>query len=131
MSEPFNFWQDHSERFLLMAYLYERQKVMEHPSCMASKTGTCGDSITIYLAINQKIITDFSYELQGCIHTNACCNALAEMSKGKTIDQCWEITPDTIISFLETLPKDHFHCAELAVGTFYLALSRYDSTPLL
>jgi len=24
---------------------------------------------------------------------------------------------------LETLPPDHFHCAELAVGAFYLALA--------
>ncbi len=42
---------------------------------------------------------------------------------GKTIEAAWEITPEEVIRFLETLPEDHFHCAELAVGAFYLALT--------
>ena len=39
------------------------------------------------------------------------------------MDEAWEITPETVANFLETLPADHYHCAELAVGTLYLALS--------
>jgi nitrogen fixation NifU-like protein len=28
-----------------------------------------------------------------------------------------------VADYLEPLPEDHFHCAELAVGAFYLALA--------
>jgi len=124
MTDNFNFWQDHSERFLLMAYFYERNRRMTDPDGMASKTGVCGDSVTIYLQVKNGGISDFSYELQGCLHTNACCNALAEMVAGQPLEKCWQFTPEDVINDLQTLPPDHFHCAELAVGTLYLALSK-------
>jgi nitrogen fixation NifU-like protein len=44
-------------------------------------------------------------------------------ARGKTIDQAWEITPEQVVEYLQTLPPDHEHCAQLAVGGLYLALS--------
>jgi nitrogen fixation NifU-like protein len=32
-----------------------------------------------------------------------------------------------VADFLKTLPADHFHCAELAVGALYLALASLKS----
>lgn len=39
--------------------------------------------------------------------------------------EAWEITPEKVTDYLETLPKEYAHCAELAVGAFYLALINY------
>ncbi|MCP4673404.1 MAG: iron-sulfur cluster assembly scaffold protein, partial [Desulfobacula sp.] len=39
----------------------------------------------------------------------------------------WKISPEKVNKFLETLPEDHFHCAELAVGALYLALADLES----
>ena len=99
---------------------------MPNPAGVGSKTGDCGDTITFYLAIENGIITAVNFEIDGCINTCACCNGLANLVEGKTVRQAWEVTPENIIEYLETLPADHYHCAELAVGAFYLALS--DST---
>lgn len=123
MKRPFDLWNDHSDTFLTMAYLWDRRKILEQPNGYGRKTGDCGDSITIYLATEKGVISQVNYELEGCINTNACCNALATLVEGKEIEQCWEITPNDIIHILETLPIDHYHCAELTVGTFYLALT--------
>jgi nitrogen fixation NifU-like protein len=41
------------------------------------------------------------------------------------VEDAWEITPEAIIDYLETLPPEHAHCAELSVGAFYLALSNF------
>ncbi len=106
-----------------MAYLWDRRKAMPQPDGYATKRGDCGDTITIYLALQNAQISAITFELEGCMHTNACCNALAVLVEGKTVSQAWEITPKDIIEFLETLPIDHHHCAELTVGTFYLALA--------
>jgi len=122
MSDGFDFWQDHSERFLLMAYQYERNRKLEMPDGIATKTGVCGDSVTIYIAFSDDRLDELTYELQGCLHTNACCNSLAVMAVGQPLDRCWKITPEDLIADLKTLPEDHYHCAELVVGTFYLAL---------
>jgi len=61
--------------------------------------------------------------VDGCLNTIGCCDALATLAEGKRLDESWEITPNDIIQMLETLPADHHHCAELTVGTFYLALA--------
>jgi hypothetical protein len=41
------------------------------------------------------------------------------------VDDAWEILPDHVAAYLKTLPDNHWHCAELSVGGFYLALSDY------
>ncbi len=128
MKEPFDFWQDHSEQFLVMANLYERSKVMDNPDGVGRKTGDCGDTVTIYLAVEHGIVAQLTYQLQGCINTNACANALAVMVEGKPVEHCWNVTPNDVIDFLQTLPKDHHHCAELAVGTLYLALADWEKS---
>jgi nitrogen fixation NifU-like protein len=125
MADDFDFWQDHSEEFLVNAYLHERRKSMDDPDGTASKTGDCGDSITIYLSVDNGLLQQLTFELDGCMNTNACCNCLAGMVEGKDVEDCWEITPQSVIDYLKTLPEDHYHCAELAVGTFYLALAEY------
>ena len=59
------------------------------------------------------------------MNTNACANTVACMAEGKQIDEAWEITPEKVAEFLETLPAEEIHCAELAVGAFYLALTNF------
>jgi len=59
------------------------------------------------------------------LNTNACANTVARLGEGKSLEGAWEITPEMIIEYLETLPSHETHCAELAVGAFYLALSGY------
>jgi len=128
MSDDFDFWQDHSEEFLVNAYLYERRQRMKNPDGTASKTGDCGDTVTVYISVDFGRVDRLTFELDGCMNTNACCNCLAEMVEGKAVDTCWDISPQSIIEYLKTLPEDHHHCAELAVGTFYLALADYGAS---
>jgi nitrogen fixation protein NifU and related proteins len=49
-------------------------------------------------------------------------------AEGKTREEAWEITPETVAEYHKTLPPDHAHCAELAVGALYLALSDFQKT---
>ncbi len=123
MADKFDFWQDHSECFLVMANLWDRRMVLENPDGVGRKTGDCGDTITIYLSVREGVVERLTFELEGCINTNACSNALAVLVEGQPVEQCWNVTPTEVINFLLTLPADHHHCAELAVGTLYLALA--------
>lgn len=126
MVQKFDFWKDHSDTFLTMAYLWERRRVMENPDGYGKKTGDCGDTITMYLSVNNGVIDELNFELDGCLNTNACSNGLAMLIEGRKIEHCWEVTSKDLITYLDTLPEDHHHCAELAVGTFYLALADYN-----
>lgn len=124
MSQETNdFLQSHSIRFLEMAFRTDRQESIEKPDGYAEKTGDCGDRVAFYLTLENGRLHTVSYRLDGCIHTNACANTIAEMTEGKTLSEAWEMTPETVAAYLETLPEDHYHCAELAAGAFYLALA--------
>lgn len=123
--QGFNFWQDHSEIFLEMALRPDYRERIEHPDAYGKKTGDCGDTVEFFLMVDQGRIQRVTIDVNGCIHTNACANAVIELAKGKLLDEAWKISPDKVENYLKTLPLDHRHCAELAVGAFYLALANY------
>ena len=124
-TKQFNFWQDHSMHYLEMAYRHDRREKIENPDGYGKRTGQCGDTVEIYLTIRDGRIRSVSYQTNGCMNTNACANTVAELAEGRKVEEAWEISSEDLIAFLETLPPQNNHCAELAVGALYLALSNY------
>ena len=68
---------------------------------------------TVYLRLKYfcalKTAVSKSFDTDGCINTNACANTVSHLSEGKTIEDAWEITPEDVIEFLETLPEENYH----------------------
>ncbi len=111
-----------SPRFVEMATNRNRMTPMDRPDGHSIKTGDCGDTIEMFIRGTHDNIMALSFVVQGCVNTVACSNAVAELVEGKDIQAAWDITPETLIDYLESLDPGHHHCAELAVGTLYLAL---------
>ena len=126
MADTFNFWNDHSTEYLRMAYMWDRRRELDNPDGYGKKTGDCGDTITMYLDVKDGLVQQLCFELDGCINTNACCNVIATMVENQPVAAGWDLTPAKIIEYLGSLPEDHHHCAELAVGTYYLTLADYE-----
>ena len=124
-TKKFDFWQDHSRNYLEMAFRTDRRERIEHPDGYGKRTGDCGDTVEMYLTVRNGRIESVCFEADGCLNTNACANAVAELAEGRKVEDAWEITSEDVVSFLETLPPEDTHCAELAVGVFYLALTNY------
>ncbi len=118
-----DFWQDHSLTFLEMAFRNDHRERLAKADGIARKTGECGDTVEFFMNIDNDTVSCLSYEIDGCLHTNACCNAVVSMVEGRPLESAWEITPEQVADMLQTLPPDHFHCAELVVGTLYLVLA--------
>jgi nitrogen fixation NifU-like protein len=123
-NEP-DFWNHHSLHYLEMAFETNNRESIESPDGYGQRTGVCGDSVEFFIMVDKGILTRISFDVQGCLNTIACCNTVIRLTQGKPIEETWDILPDHVADFLETLPPDHLHCAELAVGGFYLALSDY------
>ena len=118
--------QEYSERFVEMASKSDRLGIIDKADGRAQQTGQCGDTVELFLAVRAGQIRRVTYQISGCLNTVACVNTLAYLVEGRTVADSWEITPENIITFLESLPADHHHCAELVVGTFYKALNDYN-----
>ena len=121
--QSFDFFQDHSLHYLEMALRTDRAEPIAQPDGHGIKTGDCGDTVEFFISTAGDRIRQMGYHTDGCINTNACANTVVQLAEGKTLDEAWEITPDDVAGYLETLPEGHFHCAELAVGAFYIALA--------
>jgi len=59
------------------------------------------------------------------LNTIACANTIVCLVENKPVEQAWEISQEDVIDYLETLPLNHYHCAELVVGALYLALNNF------
>jgi len=124
MNETKNdFWQSHSMKFLECAFRADRQETVHRADGHGKKTGDCGDTVEFFLMVKDDRLQTISYAVNGCVNTNACANAVIDLAEQRPLDEAWDITPEMVSAYLETLPQDHYHCAELAVGAFYLTLA--------
>ncbi len=119
---------EHSAHFIDMASRTDRLGILERPDGYGKRVGDCGDTIELYLSIHGGRIHMVIFQIQGCLNTNACANTLAYLVEGRTFADSWQVTPENLADYLETLPPDHTHCAELVVGAFYHALNNYSAT---
>ena len=56
----------------------------------------CGDSIDLYLNIDDKKITDVKFDGKGCAICMACSSVLTEMIKGKDLDDVKKFEKDEL-----------------------------------
>jgi len=124
--EEFDFLKDHSSHYLEMALGTDRHEVPVRPDGYGKRTGDCGDTVEMFLIFQHGLIKDVSVRINGCINTNACANTVALLAEGRSLEEAWKITPEHVINYLETLPRESYHCAELSIGAFYLALAEYN-----
>lgn len=117
--------RQHSQQFLKMAFGCDRHGRIENPDGYGKHNGGCGETVEFFLTVRSGQIQSISIATDGCLNTNACANAVAQISEGKTIESAWRITPAEVIAFLETLPEAENHCAELAVTALFRALTHY------
>ena len=99
---------------------------MENPSAHATVTGSCGDTMEIFLRLEQGMVKEACYTTDGCGCSAACASVACELAIGKELQDVAKVTGETILDVLEGLPEDDIHCAFLAAETLQTAV---DSLP--
>lgn len=87
----------------------------------------CGDTMKIYLKVEQGVIVDVKFQTFGCAAAIASSSMLTEMVKGKTIEQARQITNNQVAEELGGLPPLKMHCSNLAADALQDALNKYPS----
>ncbi len=98
---------------------------IENPNVSSVYTGSCGDTMKIYLKIEFNVIKDAKFQAIGCAGAYSSGSALIEMVKGKTLKEAEKITEKEIINFLGGIPKQKIHCACLSRRTLQKAIKKY------
>jgi nitrogen fixation protein NifU and related proteins len=95
---------------------------IDSPDGFARVTGSCGDTMEIFLKVDKGVISDSSFQTDGCNPSKASGGMVAYMVRGKSIDIVQRLTPEDILDELGGLPEENEHCASLAVDTLKKAL---------
>lgn len=95
---------------------------LENPSGFGSVTGTCGKTLEFYLDIHGQRIANALFVTDGDQITRQCGSVVAQLSKGRSLDEAILIGGDTILRLLRGLPRSKVHCAFLATAAFHAAI---------
>lgn len=85
----------------------------------------CGDSLTIYIKVEDNKIKDISFLVFGCTASIATSSMITEMAKGKTLEEAMAITEKQLIDALDGLPDNKIHCSVLGVKALRAAIEDY------
>lgn len=113
-----DFFEKHSDHFLEMAFSSERREKVLDPDGYGKQIRECGDTVEIFLSLSGETLEFVSYQVDGCMYTNACAATLARLAEGKRPEEALEIEAEAIVSYLETLPEEETHCAEHVMKAF-------------
>lgn len=85
----------------------------------------CGDSLDIYIKVEDNIIKDISFLVFGCTAAVATSSVTTMLAKGKTIEEALEIKEEDITRELGGLPASKLHCSNLGATTLKKAIEDY------
>ena len=86
---------------------------------------TCGDLMTIYIKVENNIITDIKFKTFGCAAAIATSSMITEIAKGMTLEEAEKITRGDVATELDGLPPIKMHCSNLAADALKAAIKDY------
>jgi nitrogen fixation NifU-like protein len=91
----------------------------------ARVTGSCGDTMEIWLKVKNGTIANATFMTDGCGTSIASGSMVTELAKGRSVNEARKISPQDVLGALGGLPKESEHCTLLAADTLKEAIKDY------
>ena len=91
----------------------------------ARVTGSCGDTMDMWLKVRDNTITEATFLTDGCDTTVVAGGMTTELARGKSVAQILKIGQLDVLNALDGLPEESHHCALLAANTLKEAIKDY------
>lgn len=111
-----------------ISYYLEKPNMGSLPEAdqVTEMTGPCGDTMKVYLKLNQGRIQDAKFQVLGCPGAVASAMALADLIKGKSLENALLIKDRDIFRCLVGIPDEKQDCIRLAAKTLEKAIHDYE-----
>jgi nitrogen fixation NifU-like protein len=98
---------------------------IEDASGFGRMTGPCGDTMSIWLKIDEDVIINAGFVTDGCGTSLASGSMVTELAKGKGLGDAQKISQQDVLDALGGLPDESEHCALLAANALKEAIKDY------
>lgn len=98
---------------------------LSEPDAHAIYTGPCGDTMVIFLNVEDGVIKEAKFQAIGCAGAFSSGSALTERIIGMTLEEAEKIEEDEIIEYLGGIPAQKVHCTCLSKRTLQKAIKDY------
>ena len=85
----------------------------------------CGDSLTIFIKVEDNRIAEISFLVFGCVAAIATSSMTTELAKGKSLEEALMLTNEDIAEALGGLPENKLHCSVLGATALKKAIENY------
>jgi len=108
-------------------YYMEKPNMREMPDAdqVSEFLGSCGDTMKVFLKIDDNTITDASYQVLGCPGAISAAMAAVDLIRGKDLDFAKKLNDGDIFKVLVEIPVKKHHCIQLAVKALHKAVDEY------
>lgn len=100
--------------------------ILPNPDLAGEMTGTCGDTMEVYLKLEDGKIKDAKYEVMGCAGAVSAAMAAVDLIKGKTLEEARKLDDGQVFGVLQEIPVKKHHCIQLAVKTLHKAIDAFE-----
>ena len=98
---------------------------LEDADGFARVTGPCGDTMEIWLKVDDDAITSATFMTDGCGTSIASGSMVTKMAKGRSIGEAQKFSQQDVLDALGGLPDESKHCALLAANALKAAAKDY------
>jgi nitrogen fixation NifU-like protein len=98
---------------------------MEDADGFGRVTGSCGDTMEIWLKVKNGAIASATFMTDGCGTSIASGSMITELARGKNVGEARRISQQDVLGALGGLPQESEHCALLAADTLKEAIKDY------
>lgn len=113
----------YSARVIEEATNPKNMRRMSDPDTVGIIHGCCGDTMEIYLKLDNDKVKGATFMTDGHESAIACANLLSTMVQGLSLKEAAMISPKDLSDALGGLPKAKLHCAQLTIDTLHKALA--------
>jgi len=86
---------------------------------------SCGDIMSMYIKVENNIITDIKFKTFGCGAAIATSSITTEMVTGMSVDDAEKLSRGEVADALDGLPPIKMHCSNLATDALRAAIEDY------
>ena len=102
--------------------------VLSDADQVSEMTGTCGDTMAVYLKVAHGKVTDVMYQVMGCAGAVSAAMAAVDLVKGEKVEDARNLEDGDIFRVLEDIPVKKHHCIQLAVKALHKTIDAYQQS---